>query len=90
MSRLDRNQERLVIEALVALPEMKTMDSFRAESVRAIEALLQCSGEEAQGILNDLRERNRIEAALTPRGDVLNTREPMPKGRLRWVWPTDE
>jgi hypothetical protein len=90
MSGLNRDQERPVIDALVALPEMPTIDSLKAVGVRTIQDLLGCSIERAQAILTDLREANRIEAAITPRGGSLDQRERMPVGRLRWVCPTTD
>ena len=90
MSELNRDQERRIVDALVALPEMQTVDLLKNNGIRTIQDLLACSVERAQVILSDLRERNRIEAEITPRGGSLDQRERMPVGRLRWVCPTTD
>jgi len=87
MSGLD--QERRVIEALVLLHPAETIESLRTASIRTIESLLNCSGDRAQEILNDLKERNRIEPEITPRGGSLDGRKRMPVGRLHWVCRSD-
>jgi hypothetical protein len=90
MSGLNRDQERRIVDALVALPEAPNVDALKAVSVRTIQDVLACSGERAQAILTDLREHNKIEAAITPRGASLDQRERMPVGRLRWVCPATD
>jgi hypothetical protein len=62
MSDMNRNQEQQIVNALLAHDDMPTMDSLNAAGVRTIEGVLGCSSGQAQVILTDLRERNRIEA----------------------------
>jgi hypothetical protein len=86
MPTLSPDQERQVSDALVAIGEMETEQSLRAEGINTIQRALHCSAEEAQGIISDLQDRRFVEPSITP-GGQLDARRPMPVARWRWSLP---
>ena len=61
-------QEQQVCDALVNLGPVDTEQGLHAEGVRTIQAVLQCSLDEARAALGDLRLRKRIQETTAPNG----------------------
>jgi hypothetical protein len=83
MSTCTPDQERQIIDALIAIGEFGTAQALRTDSTRTVERILAYSTADAQEVLHDLQARGLIELCIT-QGGVLDVREPMPKARWRW------
>jgi hypothetical protein len=83
MSRCTPDQERQIIDALIAIGEFGTAQALRTDSTRTIERVLNYSSADAQEVLHDLQARRLIELCIT-QGGTLGVREPMPTARWRW------
>jgi len=76
------DEEGQACDVLVNLGWLDTEQGLHSEGVRAIQALRQCSSDEAIGILRDLRLRKIIAEESAPGGDAQK-----PGTQLRWVRP---
>jgi hypothetical protein len=74
-----------VIEALVAMGQYAgTLKAFIRESATMVHVTLNCSPEEAERTLQDLRDSGQIDLAITPGGEL-----PPPPAQIpiaRWYW----
>jgi len=83
MSKCTPDQERQIIDALIAIGEFGTAQALRTDSTRTFERVLNYSSADAQEVLHDLQARSLIELCIT-QGGALDVREPMQKARWRW------
>ena len=51
MPTFNSDQERHLVDALVAIDEAETIQSLKADGILAIKGVLNCSPEEAQSVL---------------------------------------
>ena len=86
MQQLTPDEEKQVCEILIKLGWLETEHALHSEGVRAVRDMLQCSTEDAQAILGDLRARKLVHLEITP-GGQLDARKPMPMAQWRWIRP---
>jgi hypothetical protein len=84
MPKLTPEQEEQICEVLIKVGWMETEHALHGEGVRAIRDALQCSTEDAKGVLGDLRARKLVDLEITP-GGQLDARRPMPVSQWRWI-----
>jgi hypothetical protein len=73
------------IEALLAMGEyLGALDAFLRESATRIQGALKCSPEEAERVLQDLRDHGAIDFEITPAGELSPTPKAIPLAR--WYW----
>jgi hypothetical protein len=66
---------------------MGTLEILRAESIRSIVLMFDCSFDEAAEVLKSGEDRRLIEASITP-GRELDARESMPIAQWKWAIPS--
>jgi hypothetical protein len=72
------------IEALLAMGEyLGALDAFLGESASRIQGVLKCSPEEAERVLQDLRD-HAIDFEMTDGGELPPTPKAIPLAR--WYW----
>jgi hypothetical protein len=76
------------IEALLAMDEFTgTLEDFMSASATSIQDALECSAEEADRVLQELRRQNQVILDFTPDADLPPTVTGVPMSCWYWLLP---